>query len=403
MVVNQVGPPVRGKNCYGREATVDLIWEKLSRGHVLLAAPRRFGKTSLIYRLLDEPRWDYKVLVADLEHLAEPAEFITSLAELLVRDRQLGKLVRGLSYLPKTLWSGFRNTVEEVELYKLRVKLRGHLRPRWQESGEELLKKLADAPNPVVLMLDEFPMMIDRMARSEAHREEARTFLRWLRSIRQSPGHQNVRFLVAGSIGIGGILNQLSEASAINDFEQIRLEPFSPNVAHAFLDELSQAQETPLSPQSKRKMVELIGILVPYFLQVLFSEVRKVYLQDRQPISPGDVERIYHEKVLGVDCKTYFDHYYGRLRIYYQPQEEKPIKPMLRALAEVGSLTRDACYQCYRDEVGAGAELEQFNRLMVELENDFYIRFAPRARRYEFASKLLRDWWLRHYGMGTEM
>jgi hypothetical protein len=241
------------------------------------------------------------------------------------------------------------------------------------------------------------------MTRSETQREQAKTLLRWLRSIRQSPEHQNIRFLVGGSIGIGGILNQLSEASAMNDFEQIRLEPFSRKVGSAFLDELSQAQRTPLSPQSKRKMLELVGILVPYFLQVLFCEVRKTYLEEGRPISPRLVERIYHEKVLGVECKSYFDHYYGRLRIYYQPQEESAIKRMLRALAEEGSLSRDACYQLYRIEAGAQAELEQFNRLMVELENDFYIRFGAHTWRYEFASKLLRDWWLRHYGMGTEI
>lgn len=402
MLVNQVGPPVRGKNCYGRDATVDLIWEKLSCGHVLLAAPRRFGKTSIMYRLLDEPRWGYKVVLMDLEDLGEPAEFVTALAELVVKDQQLGRLVRGLSYLPKKLWSGFRNTVEEVELYRLRVKLREQLRPRWRESGEELFARLAGAPAPVVLMLDEFPMMIERMARSEARREEAQMLLRWLRALRQSPRRENVRFLIAGSIGIGNILNQLNEISAINDFEQIRLAPFSAPVARAFLDELAQAQRMPLAPQSKRKMLQLLGVLVPYFIQVMFCEVRKAYLQEGEPVSPKEVERIYHEKVLGVDCKTYFDHYYGRLRIYYPPQEEAVVKRMLRELAMVGSLSRDACYQFYGNEVGAGAELEQFERLMVELENDFYIRFEPRTRQYEFACKLLRDWWLRHYGLGTE-
>jgi hypothetical protein len=36
---------------------------------------------------------------------------------------------------------------------------------------------------------------------------------------------------------------------------------------------------------------------------------------------------------------------------------------------------------------------------MTDLENDFYIRFDADAHQYEFASKLLRDWWLRHYGL----
>jgi hypothetical protein len=40
-----------------------------------------------------------------------------------------------------------------------------------------------------------------------------------------------------------------------------------------------------------------------------------------------------------------------------------------------------------------------FNILMTDLKNDFYRRFDADMHRYQFACKLLRDWWLRHYGM----
>ena len=65
MVENRVGPPVRGKDFYGRAKFVDLVAAKLKAGHVLLAAPRRFGKTSVMYNLMDQPRWDYQVVHAD--------------------------------------------------------------------------------------------------------------------------------------------------------------------------------------------------------------------------------------------------------------------------------------------------------------------------------------------------
>jgi uncharacterized protein len=53
MAENIVGPVVRRENCYGREQIVEIIWKKLKNGNVLLAAPRRFGKTSIMYRLID--------------------------------------------------------------------------------------------------------------------------------------------------------------------------------------------------------------------------------------------------------------------------------------------------------------------------------------------------------------
>ncbi|MBD0325401.1 MAG: hypothetical protein ICV68_03165 [Pyrinomonadaceae bacterium] len=86
MITNRVGAPVRGTDFYGRDEFVNLIWEKLKAGNVLLAAPRRFGKTSVIYRLIDEPHQECKIIHADLEHLTEPADLITSLIEQLAKD-----------------------------------------------------------------------------------------------------------------------------------------------------------------------------------------------------------------------------------------------------------------------------------------------------------------------------
>jgi hypothetical protein len=221
-----------------------------------------------------------------------------------------------------------------------------------------------------------------------------------LRALRVRPDLPNIRFLIAGSIGIGRVLNELGEIAAINDFEALKLDPFSPKLAAEFLDTLAESAGLKLTPQSKRKMLDVIGTPVPYFLQIIFSEVSKSLLFDGEAITPRKVELIYRDKVLGVDCKTYFDHYYGRLRNYYQPHEEKAVKRILRELAVVGAMTRDACFQFYNLEVAA-ADLEAFNLLMTDLENDFYVRFDGEKRQYQFSCKLLRDWWLRHYGMET--
>ncbi len=351
-----------------------------------------------MYNLIDHPRWDYKLVHADLEPMIQPAELITQLVVQLAKDNHLYQLASNLSYFPRTLWARFKKNFEELDLWKVKVKLREELRPHWQETGEELFRRIADSEKTVVFILDEFPMMIDRMARSERYREEAKTMLRWLRALRQSPTLSKVHFLIAGSIGLGQVLNGIGEISSINDFEQIRIEPFPNAVASSFLDELAAAQGIELSDRGKRKMLQLIGIPVPYFIQIIFSEVVKVYRQDGQAITPKQIEQVYREKVLGVDCKTYFDHYHARLRDYYKPHEEKAIKLILRELAVVGELTPSACFQFYREGVQRPEE-DEFKRLMNDLENDFYVRFGADERQYVFACKVLRDWWLRHHGL----
>jgi len=377
---------------------VDLVWEKLSFGHVILAAPRRFGKTSVMYRLIDNPRWDYRLVHSDLEHFQEPADLLTSLVVQFSKDDALAKIASALSYVPGKLWKGFRENIDEVEVHKLKIKLKETIRGNWQTSGEELFGAVAGTTHKVVFILDEFAVMIDRMARRAESVDEAKTLLRWLRHLRQAPQTKNVRFLIAGSIGIGHVLRQIGETASINDFEHLKLEPFPTNVANDFLCALAVAQEVPLAAAVRKKILQLIGTRVPYFLQVMFSEIAKAYKQSGGTPTPVSVQRLYVDKVLGVDCKTYFDHYYGRLRDYYEPEDERAAKAILRRLAEEGNVVRESCYRIFHAN-GRGRDADAFHGLMANLENDFYISIDHKTQHYEFSCKLLRDWWLRHYGM----
>jgi uncharacterized protein len=135
MITNRVGPPVRGLDFYGREAFVNLASDKLKAGHVLLAAPRRFGKTSVMYRLIDNPQWDYRIIHADLEYLTDPASLIAILTEKLAKDSKLARFLSGLSWLPQEAWSPFRETVEEIELFEAKIRLKERIQGSWRESG----------------------------------------------------------------------------------------------------------------------------------------------------------------------------------------------------------------------------------------------------------------------------
>jgi len=184
----------------------------------------------------------------------------------------------------------------------------------------------------------------------------------------------------------------------MNDFEHLKLKPFSDPVADRFLQALSESHDIPLPAAARKKVLQLIGTSVPYFLQIMFSEIAKASKERGIAPTPAAVQALYQDTVLGVDCKPYFDHYYGRMREHYDEQDEKAAKAILRTIAILGALKRDTCYQIYRKE-REGADIERFNCLMANLENDFYVGFNSRQGTYLFSCKLLRDWWLRHYGM----
>ena len=397
---NRVGPPVRGEDCFGRDAFVDLLWRKVEAGHVLLAAPRRFGKTSVMYRLIDEPRGGFAVVHVDLEHLEEPAQLLSELLTKLARVSGLalnwdafGEKFKGIAAGARKILS---DTVSEVELANFKIALREQTGMHWQEIGDQLFAQLAATKRPVLFVLDEFPMMLDRMARSPKQRDEAIILLRWLRRLRVAPEMSAIHFLVAGSIGIDAVVNDLGEAKSINDFERLRLTSFSTPQAKQFLQALGEAHGVVLSPKARTTILQLIGEPVPYFLQILFSEVAKTY-PGGQGATPTKIEEIYHRQVLGMDCKSYFEHYYGRLRDYYKPEEERVIKRLLRELAFAQKLSRSEAARIYREEMG-NFEIESFNALMTNLEYDFYVQQEAQTLDYLFSCSLLRDWWLRYYG-----
>ncbi len=48
-----IGNPVTGDDFFDREKEQEAIWRRLERDHIMLLAPRRIGKTSLMHRLCD--------------------------------------------------------------------------------------------------------------------------------------------------------------------------------------------------------------------------------------------------------------------------------------------------------------------------------------------------------------
>jgi hypothetical protein len=142
MAENIVGPVVRGENCYGRQEKIRIIWDKLKTGNVLLAAPRRFGKTSIMYRLIDDPQPDFRIIHADLEHMTAPAQLLEELFMQLAKDSKLRGLLNDISTIPGRIWETVKQNISEVELYKVRLELRQSVGAAWQDIGSDLFKKI---------------------------------------------------------------------------------------------------------------------------------------------------------------------------------------------------------------------------------------------------------------------
>jgi len=401
---NIVGSPARGEDFFDREDLVELLWSRLETGNVLLAAPRRFGKTSVMYRLLDHPRPSWKPIHVDAESIREPVNFVLALLDALMADEKIRNFLR-------ERWRGtcswLRGLLEEAAFsgpwgLGAKIKLKAEMGPEWQERGEALLRVLRDydGHKRVLVIIDELPVMLYLFRDNGVKDSDARAFLYWFRKLRTDPrvGLTNCRFLVGGSIGIEHYLSQLNAAAAFNDFERVALSDLSPSRAAELLAGLLDARKLKLSRASQCKVLDLVGAAIPYFIQLFVSEIGAAAACGQRTLGPKCLEALYDERVLGAACKTYFQHYYDRLCHYDKPQElaAKEILKTL-AIAYPEPLSRDHLRGLFRKTQGETAVDEGFARLLGDLENDFYVRQAPGSPGYSFASKILCDWWRRYY------
>ena len=404
MMGSVVGTPARGDDFYDREELIELVWDFLEEGNnILLAAPRRYGKTSLMYRLIDDPKNGWKPIHVDAESIREPVNFIIALLDTLMADHHIRNFLNS-KWQNSCRW--FRGLMEEFEVtgpwdVGLKMKLKEKIGPHWQEKGEDLLHLLRNyEKEKLLIIIDELPVMLHLFRDNRITEAETKVFLYWFRKLRTDPkiGLTNCRFLVGGSIGIENYLSQLGAVDSFNDFQRIPLKELSPAGAADFLRRLLSSRGLTLRSPAQRKILELIGTPIPYFIQTFVATIAIERAHGASRIGPQTIERIYLRKFLGTEYKTYFQHYYDRLRYYDKPQEEAA-KAILKELAifQPQPVKKSRLRTIYRKEAGESSDDDGFSQLISNLVNDFYIRQAEDDKAYVFDSKILCDWWRRYY------
>ena len=254
MARNIVGTVVRGEDFYGRDSFVQQLWERLETTNILLAAPRRFGKTSVMYNLYDFPKSGFKVIPFDLEPVTEPVDFVVTLLDKLRQDQKIMNILRKGG---KTLRGIFQNVeigIGALEDIDFKISLKERIKKNWREIGAGVLKTLEGSEEKLLLIFDEFAIMIENFLDDRLDAKEVREFFHWFRQVRISPSMTNCRFLIGSSISIDHHLSKLGITAALNDFEKMVLAEFEDSgVATSFVDILFDGVNINISKNSKQK------------------------------------------------------------------------------------------------------------------------------------------------------
>ncbi|WP_437670326.1 ATP-binding protein [Sorangium sp. So ce131] len=399
-LVREVGNWVSGDRFWDREQEVWNLKELLDEGaNVLIAAPRRVGKTSLMRKLCEElEKGNYRCLFLDLQRSQSGEDAIVELG-VATRPHQ-------------TLWDRakelVRDKAEQIESLgtdELKLTFREHLKQNWQAKGERLFDALASAELPVVIFMDELPILVNRLLKADEYTitpERKRLtdeFMSFLRA--QTIKHRSkIRLVVAGSIGLEPVLRQAGLSATVNTFTPFELRPWDGETAMGCLEALANNYSVALLEGAAQRMVEMLGSCIPHHVQMFFNHVyNDTKRRAQQEVSVDDVERVYKHSMLSTRGHAELSHMEERLKLVLGEKDLPLTLDLLTEAAVVGILTPAAELVLAKDnaavaEPGAPREKPQdvLRRVMDVLKHDGYL-VDNDAGAFVFASRLLRDWW----------
>ncbi len=385
---NILGDPVKGDNFFGREGSVRLLWHKLERQSLIVSAPRRVGKTSLMYRLRDDPHDGWTVVHFNAESCRSVAHFVaTMLAAIRGKvDKRWWKRLNAWARL-----KGAFSRIKKIDTKLLALELESEIEAGdWRKPASEVLTRLADRAGQTLILIDEFPYFLQTLAR-DAGRDAVEEFLHWFRGARQELARGGkVRFVVYGSVGLDSVLRRLRLSGAVNDLDVVSLGPFDEPTAHQFLELLGVGEELGLDEATIERILERLGgWYIPFHLQLVFSRLHDSNLTTGAEPSPDLVDRAY-EELLSPSSRKYFSHWDERLDDALDPEEARDARRLLTAAAvDPRGITRDTVAALDLPTIEAG---DSDYLVDLVLHDGYLVRDGERLR---FASPLLRDWWTR--------
>jgi uncharacterized protein len=394
MVQNRVGRPVTGENFFGREEEQRRCWECLESDHLLLLAPRRVGKTSLMLRLRSEARANgFEASYMSGAEAEDEAGFVQRLydavEDLGVSPGIWQRLVDG----PFGRWV---RSIEKVEVAGVGLELTGADREQWAAAGEKLARALDQQESPCLLLVDEVPVFVLKLLHLDTSGERARRFLTWFRALRQrSDLNGSLRWLLAGSIGLDTVAARLNLGDTINDLHLFHLGPFSHEVADALLSELSATHQLPLPQEVRAHILRRVGWTIPYYLQIVFSELREQHGANGAPPPTLDhVDGIF-ENLMKPAKKAYFDYWRQRLDEELGRPDARLAIHLLNAISlDAQGVSRQTLRQHMGKQIRSSEPRDEKLRFLLDvLEGDGYI--AEQDGRFLFRSPLVREFWSR--------
>ncbi len=380
----KTGSPVTGDDFFGRKTEVERFWKAIDGGqNLLLVSPRRVGKTSLMRHVESNPRNGWFPVFANLEGKTSAAGVITEIISRLENRGGLGVKIA----------SGFLKALGSVEVagFGVSATIRTAAQKDWEHLAGEFEKAIASATTKkekLILILDEFPIVIEKLLNNPATREEGVSLLQLFRKIRTNVVvGDRFRMVVGGSIGLKPVLRKHKATADANDLSAFRIGPWTKTSAVSFMDEIAETYDFDLPKERRADVLKCTGEEpIPYHLQTLLDRLVNSGISAKD-VTSQDIEDFWIGALGDLDL----DHYRERLGSVLEVAEAAAATEMLDLIAFKGHQLREAL-------VGDGDDRRTRVNALRVLTDDGYLverRDEDGERRLRFSNPMLEEFWRR--------
>lgn len=364
----------------GREDIIKEYWEILQRQGIVLYAERRFGKSAVLTKMFAENRKDFLTIYKGVEGVKNADEFAFSLFEHIKEKKIIKEDI-----LKKTeeLFHSITEHIEEIKGIKFR-----RTDKKWQKQFNYLLTSLVEqrSENYIVIMLDEFTIMLDKMKEPEAA-----NILGYLRDLVQHGFSEKLRFVYCGSIGIDLVLDKLKRAGhymgdPINHMSKQRLLPFTKEEALFFCKCLNKGCELTLK-EDKMKYICNLADNIPYFIDKIFDRIRY-----STQINKLIIDNALNDILEDPSDPDNLRHFYDRINDYYP---NKIITyHILNYLSKIEEYSPE---EVIADHINhqMGEDRILINDEIDRLWRDGYLKreIKDSKRYFQFNYSIIKKWW----------
>jgi hypothetical protein len=393
-VENIVGKAVVGDNFLKtRLHFVVELRERVTKNSLLIDAPRRFGKTSVVKEFIfqEKNRTDNKVnvLFFELEGVESVNKFCHTLFCNLLELDLTKKVIQSSKKLFDGLWNGFAQRIGKLKVFEIEVEVAAITEnydfSQWQQKIEPIIFELNSSDRHTVLIFDEFPDMLLNIKKIESDNYQRITdsLMAWLRSIREKTSPDaKVHFVFCGSINLKETLSDLGISKRINDLESLKIPPMKSDEARTLFHGLMESTGIEIDLPGLEYMIEKATDGPPYYGQMFFKAL----------VDTGEckfcVERIMAIYTTLIRSEHYLDHFDSRLDEYMTNENERSCsKQILKHLCS-GSMLEDDIFGHLSESHDVYQHV--LNRLIYE---GYIMRDHKNPELMRFVSPLMRDWW----------